>query len=130
MKKRRTTVMIFCGNVSSEKLVVHPNDNPHSSHYIEITMEKNLPVFNVTCCCGENWEWRFWYDKTSYDVVKHLIMDCIIGCDTMQELIDTMDDVFDANCRDMIFDADEMDYDPDSIVECDGDCDNCGFCED
>lgn len=119
------TAMIFCGNVSSERLVVHPNDDPHSSHYIDITMEKNLPVFNVTCCCDEDWEWRFWYDKTSYDIVKHLIMDCIIECDTMEDLIDALDEVFETECADILFWEDELEYDG-----CDGDCSNCGFCED
>lgn len=121
--------MIFCGNVSCERLVVHPNDNPHSSHWIDIVMEKNLPVFNVTCCCDEAWVWRFWYDKTGYEIVKHLIMDCITECDTMEDLIDALDEVFEENCEDMVFNKCELEYDEDDI-ECDGDCDNCEYCED
>lgn len=116
--------MIFCGNVTCERLVVHPNDKPHSSHWIEITMEKNLPVFSVTCCCDSEWEWKFWYDKTNYDVVKHLIMDCIIECDTMDDLIDALDEVFDEFCGDMLFDESELEYEEDEC-ECDGNCENC-----
>ena len=39
--------MIFCGNVNAERLIVHPDDNPHSSHYIDIVTGGN-GVFYAT----------------------------------------------------------------------------------
>lgn len=113
--------MIICGNISTETIVVHPMDDLNSSHYIDITMGKNAPVFSVSCCCDDEWEWDFWYNKTNYDIVKYLIMDCIIGCDTIDELIDALDEAFDENCSDIVFDEDEH--------ECDSDCANCEFGE-
>ena len=119
--------MIFCGNISSEMIVVHPNNAPHSSHYIEITTSKNEPTFYVNCCCDDEWEWKFWYDKTNYEVVKYLIMDCIIACDTMEELIDALDATFEEECTEMVCYEAEL---QDGEWECDGDCDNCSFNED
>ena len=83
--------MIFCGNISLERLMVNPNDDPHSSHYIDITMDTGMPVFYVTCCCDTDWEWGFWYSKTNYESIKYIIMDSILGCATMDELIDRLD---------------------------------------
>ena len=119
--------MIYCGSYETETIVVHPSNDPHSSHYLEITISKNEPTFYVTCCCDDEWEWKFWYDKTNYEVVKYLIMDCIIACDTMRELIDTLDATFYDECAEIVCEEAEL---QEGEWECDGDCDNCGFNED
>ena len=113
--------MIFCGNVNAERLIMHPDDNPHSSHYIDIVTDKDDPVFYVTCCCDEDWEWKFWYSKTNYEVVKYIIMDCIIASETMDELIDALDEIFEEEWKNILFEEDNW--------ECNEDCENCGFNE-
>ena len=119
--------MIYCGSYETETIVVHPSNDPHSSHYLEITISKNEPTFYVTCCCDDEWEWKFWYDKTNYEVVKYLMMDCIIACGTMRELIDTLDATFYDECAEIVCEEAEL---QEGEWECDGDCDNCGFNED
>ena len=115
--------MTFCGNYSVEKLVVHPNDAPHESHYIDITMDKNEPIFHVSCCCDEEWSWTFMYSNTVYEIVKYYIMDCINECDTMDELIDAIDAIFEEDCMDFVFDEDNCVF-----ADCDGNCDDCDCC--
>lgn len=119
--------MVYCGSYETETIVVHPNDAPHSSHYIEITKSKSEPTFYVTCCCDDEWEWKFWYDKTTYEVVKYLIMDCIITCDTMEELIYALDSTFEEECAEMVCWEEAL---QNGETECNECCGNCGCCED
>lgn len=131
--------MIFCGNYESEKLIVHPRDDINSSHYIEITKDKDDPIFSVTCCCEEEWIWEFMYSKTNYEVVKYLIMASIVECDTMYELLEMLDETFYVECSHMICEGIECECDcdceccgeeeeeDDDYFECDGDCENCEY---
>ena len=126
--------MIFCGNYEVENLVVHPNNNLNEAHCIEITKYKDAPIFSVTYCCDDEWIWEFMYSKTNYEVVKYLIMDSIVVCDTMDELIDMLDEVFEEECDHMICEGVECECDccgeeeeEDDDFECDGDCENCEY---
>lgn len=121
--------MTLCGIFKSERIIVHPDNAPHESHWINITIDKDNPVFYVTSCCDEDWSWDFWYSKTNYDVVKYIIMDCIAECKTMDQLIYVLDDCFEEECADMICYEAELQED-EFECECDGDCDNCEFNED
>ena len=114
--------MLLCGTYETEKIVVHPDNAPHTTHYIEITKDKDEPKFFVTTCCNTEWSWEFWYSKTNYDIVKHLIMDCVFEVETMEELIDEMDEAFEEFCYEFVFDEAELQEDE---FECDGDCANC-----
>lgn len=116
--------MILCGSISMERFVVHPDDSPHTSHYIEVTEDKDSAIFYVTNCCDDEWVWAFWYSKTNYEVVKFLIMDCIAECGTMDELIDALDEVFEEDCADMLFNEAEL-LEAECEIDCGGDCDNC-----
>jgi hypothetical protein len=119
--------MVFCGNGSLERLFVHEIDDLESRHYIDIAMSKDDAIFSVTCCCDEEWMWEFWYSKTNYEVVKYLIMDSIAVCETMEELIGTLDELFEEDCADIVCYEAELQED---VFECDGDCENCSFNED
>lgn len=112
--------MIFCGSYEVERLIVHPTNNVDEAHYIEIEKNKDAPIFSVTYCCDDEWIWEFMYSKTNYEVVKYLIMDSIVVCDTVEELIDMLDEVFAEECDHMICEGYEM--------ECDGDCECCDCC--
>ena len=116
--------MILCGNYEVESIIVHPSNNLNETHCIEITKDNDDPVFSVTCCCNEDWVWEFMYSKTNYEVVKYLIMASIVECDTMDELIEMLDDTFEEECYDMICEGVEY-YDADE--ECDGCCGSCMY---
>ena len=119
--------MKICDTLNVERIIIHPNDEPHESHYIDIIVDGYNPIFYVNSCCDNEWEWAFWYSKTNYELVKYVIMDCITTCDTMEELINALDEIFDEECRDITFNEAELQTDE---WECDGDCENCGFNED
>lgn len=119
--------MLLCGTYETEKIIVHPDDKPHESHWISIIKDKDEPRFYVTNCCKEDWVWDFWYSKTNYDIVKYLIMNCIMCSETMDELIDGLDEAFEECCEDILFEEADL---QEGEFECDGDCENCGFNED
>lgn len=121
--------MLLCGVYEVEEIRVHPDDDPHSSHYISIVTDKDVPKFSVTSCCDEEWVWDFWYSKTNYDIVKHLVMDCVFSAETMDDLIDALDEVFEEYCSEIIFEEHDND-DCDVELECDGNCETCVFYED
>lgn len=116
--------MTLCGIYNTETIVVHPDDAPHTSHYIEMEMDKDDPIFYVSCCCDEDWIWAFWYSKSDYEKIKHAILDIVFECESMDEVMDALDEVF-VECFDDILVDDEEDE-----FECDGDCANCEFNED
>ena len=131
--------MLYCGTYEVENIRMHPNDAPHTSHYVYMTKDKDEPMFTVSCCCDGDWSWDFWYSKTNYEIVKHLIMDCVFDCDTMDELIDAMDEAFEEYCLEIIYNEAELqeeefdiefDGEVDVDIECDGDCENCNFKKD
>ena len=116
--------MILCGNYEAETILVHPSNDLSETHCIEITKDKDAPIFSVTYCCDDDWVWEFMYSKTNYEVVKYLIMASIVECDTMGELIEMLDETFEEECYDMICEGVEY-YEEDE--ECDGDCDHCMY---
>ena len=121
--------MVLCGIGSLERLYVHKNNNLNERHWVDIEMSEDTPTFAVTTCCDDEWIWEFWYDKTNYDLVKHMIMDCIFECDNMKELIYAMDEVFEEYFSDIVVNEAELQED-EIKFECNGDCDNCSFNED
>ena len=119
--------MIYCSTGSLERLFFHPNNNLNERHWVDITMSGDGSTFAVSVCCDDEWIWEFYYDKTNYDLVKHIAMDCIFASEDMDELIDNMDDMFAENFSDIVADTTESEEDD---FECDGDCANCSFNED
>ena len=108
--------MIFCGSYEQERIIVHPMDALNESHYLTITKGKDTPTFSVTCCCDDEWFWEFWYTKSDYERIKFVIMKTIFECETMDELMDELDEVFWDGFEDILV---EYEY------ECNGDCANC-----
>lgn len=108
--------MVFCGTGNVERIFVHPMNKLNESHYIDIVTSKDDPTFFVTCCCDEDWGYEFEYNKSDYERVKFNIMEMIFECDTMDELLDVLSEVFE--------DGFETIDD-----ECDGDCHHCECCE-
>lgn len=117
--------MILCGLYENERIIVHPYNNLEESHWIDLIKDKDEPVFYVTCCCNEDWEWEFDYSKTNYERVKHIILDCIFECHDMEALMDDLDEIF----EEIVYGSDYEDveeYEEDDEIDCCGDCDRCG----
>ena len=117
--------MILCGFGNLERIMCHEADTLDVQHYIDLTMDKDEPVFYVTCCCDNEWQWDFGYSKTNYERIKNIIVDCIFECDDMEELIDTLDEIF----EEIVYGSDEEieeEYEEDECDEC---CGCCGRCE-
>jgi hypothetical protein len=119
--------MVYCSTGSLERLFVHPNNNLEERHWVDIAMGEDTPTFAVSICCDDEWIWEFWYDKTNYDLVKHVIMDCIFEAEDMDELIELMDEAFDELFYEIAVDTAEL---QEGEIECDGNCASCEFCED
>lgn len=117
--------MILCGFGNLERIMIHEAHDIEEHHWIDLVMDKDEATFYLTCCCSEDWEWQFAYDKTTYEEVKHIVMDCIFSCETVEELIDTLDEIF----EEMLYGSEEEDdYYEAGNGDCCGKCGGCGKC--
>lgn len=109
--------MIYCATDVTEQIYMHNENDHHDMHCIALTKSGEDPTFYVTCCCNEAWVWEFYMDNASnYEMVKHVVMDTMLECDNMHDVLAELDAQFEE-----IFDE--------IIVwdECDGSCcENCG----
>lgn len=110
--------MRFYGTEVIERILVHDDDNIEDMHYIELVKPADESVFYVGCCCDDDWGWAFRVlDNSSYEEIKYVVMEAASVCMDMEELTETLDEVFLDEFRDMIIGIDEF--------QCDGDCANC-----
>ena len=113
--------MIFCGNGTMERLFVHSMDDINEQHYIDLTMSKDDASFLVSCCCDDEWFYEFEYNKSDYERIKFNIMNAIFECDTMEELIDVLDDIFLDGFEELIIECSADDYcDCECCIDCNG----------
>lgn len=110
--------MVYEGTYEAERLVFRECNN-NVEHWIALSKAKNEPKFCVTCCCNEDWIWEFWYTKSDYERIKFVVMEGICECDTADELMDELDEVFDEGFDDIVA------YEDVNEFKCDGDCDEC-----
>ena len=107
--------MVYHGTEVSERIMVHPFDGLQETHYIEMTKSADENVFTVTSCCGNDWEHEFYMGNISdYERVKFGIMNCIDECDTMEELLVVLDEMFHDEFGGILI-----------VEECDRDCEHC-----
>ena len=111
--------MMYHGTNKTEIIWVGPLNDLEEVHYIELIQSDDEPVFYVTACCDEDWIWAFYMDGVSnYEVIKHTIIDAVFECDSMGELLNTLDAIFIENFEDILVeDEDEC--------ECNECCENC-----
>lgn len=111
--------MVLCGFYTAEAIAIHPDDDLHETHFIYLEQSKENPTFSVSCCCDEDWEYTFVYSKSDYERIKFTIINAISECDSMEEIMDALSEIFEEYWADILVDT-----------ECDGDCENCEFdCE-
>lgn len=116
--------MIYHGTSKAELIYFHREDDKKDVHFIAMEIDSDEPVFYVRTCCNENWEWKFWYNASNYDMVKHAIWDAMFESENMEEMLYNLDMYFD-DIFDEIIVLDE---------KCDGECDcdegcNCCNCK-
>ena len=108
--------MIYFATDLTEKIYMHSASCQDDMHCIALTKSGDEPTFYVQCCCNENWIWEFYMDNVSnYEMVKHVVMDVMLECDNMREVLETLDAQFEE-----IFD--------DIVVWDECEC-NCACCE-
>ena len=123
--------MIYRGTDFTERINMSPMDRMNSTQWIEMRRFAASHKLEVFLCDDYGnrrkvWSWWFNLDKPmTYEQIKHNIMENMFECDTMEELAETLDDVFNDGFADVLFDYDESEED-----ECNCDtCDFCGCCE-
>lgn len=95
--------MIYHGTANTETIFVGQEDDLEDIHYIELIKECDEPIFAVTACCNSDWLWRFYMDgESSYEMIKHTIMDAAFECDNIIELMDWLDEIFVKDFDDII----------------------------
>lgn len=109
--------MIYHGSYQTETIVIHPMDGIKETHFIELIKESDEPKFYVHCnSYGEDHVWEFWMHGISdYERVKFNIMNAIFECNTMEELMEMLDNIFNDGFADILIDGEE----------CTSDCEHC-----
>lgn len=106
--------MVYHGTDNVEIIRVNPMDNLKETHYISLTKSADSPTFYVTCCCDKEWGYEFYLENNAdYERVKYNIMETMFECVTMEELMDTLSEVFEDGFRDIMVE-DICDYDCES----------------
>lgn len=114
--------MRYGGTENVEMIYFSPMDALNETHFITMQKVFDEPVFCVSCCCDDDWFYAFSFeDNTTYERVKFNIMDAIFNCETTNELLDYLDEVFTEGFDDVLI------YDDDEDDECCGMC-ICGPC--
>lgn len=110
--------MIYCQTINKECLVVHPLNNTNSTQFVELIKHGDVPIFAVWMEDEEcEFLWEFEMDTPSdYERVKLSVFDAICECDTMYELADALNAIFENDFADILI-ADEC-----------ADCDGCNGC--
>lgn len=110
--------MIYCQTINKECLVVHPLDNTNNMRYVELIKYGDIPMFAVWIDDVEGgWLWEFeMFTPSDYERVKLSVFDAICECDTMFELAEALDLIFEKDFKDILIE--------DECVNCDG----CGGC--
>jgi len=105
--------MFYVGTNMTETIWLG-TDDLKNVNCIELTKVDDESIFYVTASCNEDWVWAFWMDGLSnYEMIKYTIMDTAFECHNMNELMDTLDEIFAEDFADILADEDE---------DCDEDC--------
>lgn len=115
--------MVYHGTSNTETIWFGPENNIEEVHYIELHKADDEPVFYVTTCCNDDWVWAFKMDTSSnYEMVKFTIMEAAFECCCINNLLDTLDEIFEEDFVDILVeDEDECE------CGCNGNC--CEQCD-
>ena len=95
--------MVYCGTSYTETIFVHNDGDPTDTHYIEMSKSAKDSKFIVTCCCYDDWGYEFsMANPSDYDRVKFCIMEAMFECETMDELIEQLGEIFEDGFDDIL----------------------------
>lgn len=113
--------MVYHGTYSKEIIAVRPMDWLNETHFIELVRSADEPTFWVTCCCDEDWFYEFYLESNSdYERVKFNIMEQIFKCDTMDELLGTLSEIFEDGFESIL-----VEHECDATCDCENSCNHC-----
>lgn len=115
--------MVYHGSSFAEVILMHTFDNPQEKYFIELTRLDDKPVMNVDCIVGDQiYFWAFDISRISdYERIKFNILDAVFECDTIGELMETLQEVFTDGFADIMIDNNHDECN----IACCGDCANC-----
>ena len=109
--------MIYNGTEKMELIYFHLENDESVRHFVTMEIDSDEPVFYVRTCCNDDWEWKFYYTASNYEMVRHAIFDAGLESENMAEMLWTLDAIFEEIFEDIIvWDCD---------CDCDGNCENC-----
>ena len=115
--------MVYHGTSAHEIIQFHMIGCPNDLHFIELTKSAVKPTFYVTCCCDPEWGYEFYMENNSdYERIKMVIMDALMDCDHMEELLCELSEIFEDGFEDIL-------VEDDCDCGCNFDCDNCECCK-
>ena len=104
--------MVYHGTYVTETIAMRPMDALNEMHFVMLSRSAEDDTVHVSCCCDEDWAYTFHMDNTSdYERIKYNIMTAMFECDTIEELLDTLSEVFEDGFADILIQD-----------ECDGCC--------
>ena len=112
--------MIFAGMNKTEAFFFHSNNDKNDMHFVEMERDCDECVFYVRVCCDDEWEWKFYDNGCNYDLVKHVVMEDMLVCDDMDELIRALDNDFEEIFDDIVV------WDCEDTCDCETGCNCCG----
>ena len=114
--------MVYYGTENTELLVFHSAGNPDDMHFIGMIKHADDMAFSVRSCCNSDWYYEFGMENSAdYERVKFNIMEAIFGCDDVEELLDTLSEIFEDGFSDILIK---------DGCSCGGNCDCDGNCGD
>lgn len=111
--------MMYCKTNMVEQIAVHPLDDITSTRFVELVRHGDVPILSVWLDDGEDeWSWEFeMFTPTDYERIKMNIYDAIFARETMNELAEGLNKIFEKHFADILI--------VDECCDCD-DC--CGGC--
>ena len=109
--------MIYKGTEKAELIYFHIETDENDCHFIMMERDSDAPIFYVRTCCNSDWEWKFYYNPSNYEMVKHAIWDVGFDSEDMEEMLFELDGYFEEIFEEIVI-WDEC--------ECNGGCEHCG----
>ena len=110
--------MIYYGTEKAELIYFQLENEEDEQHFIAMIMDCDEAVFYVRTCCMNDWEWKFHYTASNYDMVKHAIFDAGFDHANMKDMLWELDGIFEDILDEIVvWDEDECDCG-----------NNCGHC--
>ena len=113
--------MIYNGTTKAELIYFHSENDKSDIHFIAMEIDRDEPVFYVRTCCNPDWEWKFCYNQSTYEMVRHAIWDVCFDSNDIEEALFELDGYFEEIFDEIVI-WDECKRD----CDCETGCEHCG----